>query len=186
MKTKWLDQKIEYDGTQLRSLFAYLDHQVLGDSVVSWGGACEVTFDHMIDGEDLLAGSKICGSEMLHFIFEIFDQSLAVGVFTQRLFASLVKDLIEEKTQVRLTRQGDDLYWEGKKLSISIACRSPNSVMVHFAINIKNAGTPVPTCALEDWGLAGNAKELSLELMRRYQQEYQSIKEATWKVKATH
>ncbi len=184
MQTQWLDQNTKYDGTQLRSLYAYLSHKVLGDSVVSWVGACDVNFDHMIDGEDLLAGAKICGSEMLHFIFEIFDQPLTVGVFVQRLFASLAKDFLEEKVKIQISRKGDDLYWSGKKLSISIACRSPNSVMIHFAMNVKNAGTPVPTCALEDWGLASEAQSISRELMQRFQQEYASIREATWKVRA--
>ena len=87
MKSLWLDQEFKYDGTQLHSLFGYLGHRVLGDSIISWVGPCEVSFEHMVDGEDLLAQSRICGSQMLHFIFEIFDQTLISGVFIQRVFA---------------------------------------------------------------------------------------------------
>lgn len=184
MQTRWLEQTDKYDGTQLRSLYAYLSHHILGDSVVSWVGACDVSFEHMIDGEDLLAEAKICGSQMLHFVFEIFDQPLIVGVFVQRIFASIAKDVLEEKAKIKITRKGDDLYWNDKKLSISIACRSPNSVLVHFAMNVKNDGTPVATCALEDWGLEASAQSLSQELMLRFQKEYESIKQATWKVRA--
>jgi uncharacterized protein len=182
MKSLWLEKKSKYDGTQLRSLFGYLEHKVLGDSLIGWVGACDVSFEHMVDGEDLLEKSEIRGSEMLHFIFEIFEQKLITGVFLQRLFASIAKDLLEQKANISLKRQGDDLYWEGRKLSISIASRSPNSVMVHFAINVKNAGTPVPTCALEDWKLS--ASEVGKELMKRFEEEYHSILEATWKVKS--
>jgi hypothetical protein len=98
MKTHFIDKKIKYDGTQLRSLFAYLEYGVLGNSVVSFIGPCDVSFDHMVDGEDLLAQSPICGSEMLHFIAEIFDEKLSTAVSLQRLFASIVKDYIVAKT----------------------------------------------------------------------------------------
>lgn len=183
MKTLWLDQEFAYDGTQLRSLFAYLGHGVLGDSVVAWSGACRISFDHMVDGEDLREQAEIRGSRMLHLIFELFDRDLFAGVAVQRLTASIAKDLIEERAKdVRLKREGDDLYWNGKKLSISIATRSPVSTLVHFAMNLANAGTPVPTCALEeDFGLS--AKDFAAELLRRLAAEYESVLAATRKVR---
>lgn len=183
MKTLFLQEEFTYDGTQLRSLFAYLGHGLLGDSVVAWRGGCEISFDHMVDGEDLREQAAIRGSRMLHLIFEIFDRDLFAGVALQRLTASIAKDLIEEKAKdIRLKREGDDLYWNGKKLSISIATRSPVSTMVHFAMNLSNAGTPVPTCALEeDFGL--ETKNFASELLRRLESEYESILDATRKVR---
>ena len=183
MKSLFLDQKIKYDGTQLRSLFAYLGHGVLGNSIVSFIGPCDVSFDHMVDGEDLLAQSKICGQEMLHFIIEIFDEKLSTGVSLQRLFASIVQAYIHERTNFKfqLTRDGDDLFWNNKKLSISIATTSPRSVMVHFAVNIVNEGTPVPTCALNDFGLDPIAA--AKDLMASFAKEFIGIQEASWKVK---
>lgn len=181
MKTHWIKKSFKYDGTQLRPLFAYLTEGVLGNSVVSWVGPCDVSLDHMVDGEDILAKSEIRGAEMLHFIFEIFDRDLAAGVFLQRLFASICKDLIEEKSRVRLFREGDDLYWDQKKLSISIATKSTNSVLVHFAMNVKNEGIPVPACALQEWGVV--PQEFAEQAMYRIAKEYQSILEATYKVK---
>lgn len=114
MQTRWLEEKLKYDGTQLRPLFGYLEHGLMGDSVVAWLGACDVNFQHMVDGEDLLVRSEIRGEEMLHFIFEIFDQPLSVGVYLQRLFAAQIKDLIEGMGSVgggALERQGDDLFF---------------------------------------------------------------------------
>jgi hypothetical protein len=181
MKTHWISKKFEYDGTQLRPLFAYFTEGVLGNSVVSWVGSCNVSFEHMVDGEDLLAKSEIRGAEMLHFIFEIFDRDLTAGVFLQRLFASICKDLIEERSKVRLFRKGDDLYWDQKKLSISIATKSSNSVLVHFAMNVKNQGIPVPACALHELGV--EPKEFAEQAMCRVAEEYQSILDATHKVK---
>lgn len=183
MKTLWIDQTIKYDGTQLKSLFAYLNHQILGNSIVAFSGACDVSFDHMVDGEDLLQRAEIRGSNMLHFIIEIFDEKLITGVLVQRLFASIVQAKVLEmsKGQFSLKRTGDDLYLDGKKLSISIAAHSPQSILVHFAMNISNEGTPVPTCSLED--LKINSTEFAKELLKDFSEEFMNMQEATWKVK---
>lgn len=182
MKTQFIDESFKYDGTQLRPLFAYLQYQILGNSVVSWIGPCDIPIEHMVDGEDLLAGAEIRGQEMLHFIFEIFDRELVTGVFLQRLFASLVRDQIEAKTGKSLRRSGDDLYWDDRKLSISIATKSTNSVMVHFAMNVVNDGTPVATCSLQDLKL--EPKAFALDLLSLVSEEYENILEASYKVRS--
>lgn len=181
MKTLFIDKNLKYDGTQLAPLYAYLNYSVLGDSIISWHGPCDVSFEHMIDGEDLISQSRICGDNMVHFIIEIFDQKLITGVALQRLFASICKDYIQELTGLTLVRDGDDLYWNQKKLSISIAAPSLKSTLIHFALNITNEGTPVSTCSLEDLGI--NSIEFSKEIMDRFSQEFKSIKNATYKVK---
>ncbi len=183
MKTLWIDKHIDYDGTQLRSLFAYMGFELLGNSVVGFRGRCNVSPEHMVDGEDLLQKAKICGSDMVHFIFEIFDEKLITGVFVQRLFASIVQNKILEKTngQISLTRKGDDLYWSSKKLSISIATHSPQSILIHFAMNITNEGTPVSTCSLSDFEIDPVA--FGKELLESFAEEFKDIQSATWKVK---
>lgn len=181
--------KAHYDGTQLRSLFAYLEHGILGDSVVAWIGSCDVSFEHMVDGEDLRDESAIRGSEMLHLIVEKFDANLAEMVALQRLVSAIAKDLIEARktssAAVSLRREGDDLYFdqgdgEGK-LSISIATVSPVSGLVHFALNISNQGTPVKTASLADLGI--EPKAFANELLARISEEFKSIWQATRKVK---
>ena len=181
MQTKFIDKKINYDGAQLKPLYAYLNHKVKGHSVVAFAGACDVSFEHMVDAEDFVEQSPIRSDNMLHFIIEVFDVSLLAAVSLQRLFASIVQTLIIEKTKKPLIRQGDDLYWEGKKLSVSIASRSAVSLMIHFGMNIDNTGTPVPTCCLKDLGL--ETRSFADDLMARFSQEFDSIIEATQKVK---
>lgn len=184
MKTKILKTKETYDGTQLRSQFAYLQHRLLGDSAVAWVGPCNVSFEHMVDGEDLLDQSEIRGSKMVHFIFEIFDQSLFSGVLLQRLFASIVRDVIYELSRtpnLKLNREGDDLYWRGKKLSISIATNSPISTMVHFAVNVDTKDVPVEACGLKD--LKVDEQTFMKKALEKISNEYNSCREATWKVK---
>lgn len=185
MQISFAEESMHYDGTQLKPLFAYLQWGIMGDSVVAWRGSCDVSFEHMVDGEDLIAESSIAGSEMLHFIVEVFDRELATGVLIQRIFAAIIKDLLHEMSPVLgdqiLVRDGDDLYWGDRKLSISIASRSAVSTMVHFAVNISNQGTPVRTCALED--LSVDPKEFANAAMEALALEWNSVLNATRKVR---
>jgi hypothetical protein len=186
MQTHFIEKKFPYDGTQLRSLFAYLDHGILGPSIISWVGPCSISFDHMVDGEDLLAKAVIEGDEMLHFIIEIFDRDLFSGVALQRLFASICKDYLNPQAMLAfsdkgLTRAGDDIYFNDRKLSISIATKSPVSTMVHFAMNVTNKGTPVKTLSFED--LKIDARKVAEDVMALFRSEYVSIVTATQKVR---
>lgn len=182
MKSHWIKESFPYDGSQLRCQYAYLEHGVLGDSIVAWRGSCNISFENMADGEDLLSRSEIRGDEMVHFLVEVFDEKLSLGVALQRIFASLVRDVLEKMSpRIHLRRDGDDLYHGDKKLSISVAAKSPLSVVVHFAVNIVNSGTPVPTCALSDFDI--QAEDFAEQAMGAFVREFKSLRDATYKVK---
>ena len=181
MKAHWIEQEFPYDGSQLRSLFTYLNYKVQGDSISAWIGPCDIPNEHMLDGEDLVAEEQIRGGRMLHFIAEKFGQNLFSGVSLQRLLASIAQNLLEEMSEKKLTRDGDDLYFGDGKLSISIATQSPVSTMIHFAVNVNNENTPVKTSSLEDIGL--EPIPFAKELMNRFSNEVASIQVATEKVR---
>lgn len=183
LKTKHLSAVSEtYDGSQLVPLWIYLKHQIQGPACVSWVGPCQVTQDLMLDGEDLLAKAEIRGGEMLHFIAELFDTPLVTAVCFQRLFASIVAEVVTQlNPKVILKRQGDDLYFGNKKLSISIAAPAVRSSLVHFAINVTNQGTPVPTCALADFLI--DPQTLAQDVLSKVANEWNDIVLATWKVR---
>lgn len=180
MKTKFVTKKINYDGSQLKPLYSYVHHQLHGDSIVAFIGACDVTLEHMVDAEDFVVNAKIASDEMLHFIVELFGQNLMTAVALQRLLVSIAQDILLEMGQP-LIRNGDDLYFKKKKLSVSIASASAVSSQIHLGINIKNTGTPVPTCALSDFSVA--PAKFAKELLARFAAEYTSITEATQKVR---
>lgn len=180
MQYQFIEKKINYDGSQLKPLYAYTNFKIHGDSIISFIGSCDVTFEHMLDVEDLVENSAIKSDKMLHFIIEFFGPNLLAAVSLQRLFASIVSDILLSKG-VTLVRQGDDLYHGEKKLSISIATSSVVSSMIHFAVNITNEGTPVKTCSLDDFGI--EAKSFSEMTMKNFSVEYKSIVMATQKVK---
>ncbi len=183
MQTHWFSSTFAYDGSQLASLFAYQMTGKLGPSIVSWQGPCKIT-THMVDAEDQRAQSRIEGNEMLHFIIEVFHFTLAGTVALQRLLTCLVLDEMKRKTEGNWIREGDDIYLVEtnvrKKLSISIATNSPVSQLIHFAVNVRNEGTPVPTCALSDVGLQPDV--FARSIMDQFSQEFTSIVQASQKV----
>ncbi len=189
MKSKFLAKKMKYDGTQLKPLFAYENLGILGHSIISWVGACDIHFDRMVDLEDKIENSKICGDEMLHFIIEIFNESLLAAVSLQRLFASIVQAEIlkinPKLNQFNFVREGDDLYFLKKnkkmKLSISIASKSVVSFQIHFALNVVNSGTPVPTSCLSELGI--ESRGFAALVMKSFVNEFESILQATQKVR---
>ncbi|MEK6628469.1 MAG: DUF366 family protein [Bdellovibrionota bacterium] len=180
MKYKFIAEQINYDGSELKPLYAYVNHKLHGDSIVSFIGSCDVSLKHMVDAEDFVVQAKIKSDKMLHFIVEIFGQNLMTAVSLQRLLVSIVQIMLLEKGHL-LKRTGDDLYFGNKKLSVSIASCSTVSSMIHLGLNVGNEGTPVATCALNDFGI--EAAQFSKDLMQRFSEEYKSIIEAAQKVR---
>lgn len=186
MKKLWINDVFNYDGSQLSPLFAYLNFGLLGDSIVSWRGPCQIPWNHMIDGEDLRVQSPIEGSDMVHFIIEKFNCELFSAVGLQRLMASIVMNhiqinIFQNGKKELLIRDGDDIYLKDKKLSISVATLSRTSALIHFAVNISNEGTPVETCSLNDFSI--KPVEFAQSIMTDFCNEVTSMVEATQKVK---
>lgn len=184
MKTLFVDKKINYNGSELKPLYGYIQHKLHGDSIVAFCGACDVLLEHMVDAEDYVVSAQIKSDEMLHFIVEMFGQNLMTAVSLQRLLVSIAQSELNSKLSREynggLRREGDDLYLNNLKLSVSIASCSAVSSMIHFGLNIRNEGTPVPTCALTDFKI--EPKEFALRLMKKFSEEYVSIQAATQKV----
>ncbi|MCM2352799.1 MAG: DUF366 family protein [Pseudobdellovibrio sp.] len=172
----------KYDGSQLRPLFSYEHFGLKGNAMLSWVAPTDVTLTHMVDYEDKIEESKICGDKMLHFMIEFFPANLSTGVMAQRLLASIIKDLVQAKApKATLSRKGDDIYVGQGKLSISIASVSAVSTLIHFAVNITNKGTPVKTASLEDLKIKPDA--FAKEVLKAFSSEFEDVMWATQKVK---
>lgn len=138
MKCIILPEKLDYDGSQISSLWAYNNFGVQEDSVVVFRGACDVKIEHMIDLEDRRANESILSEDMISFIIEHFDSTDLKLVYTrQRLFTALVREYLAD-IGVQTTREGDDLFLKGKKLTVSIASTSAVSQKIHFGINVSH------------------------------------------------
>jgi hypothetical protein len=128
----------DYDGSQISSLWAYNYLGVQEDSIVVFRGACDVKIEHMIDLEDRRANEAIWSEDMVSFIVEHFDSTdLKLIYARQRFFTSVIKEHLAD-LGVQTTRMGDDLFFKGKKLTVSIASTSSVSQKIHFGVNVSH------------------------------------------------
>ncbi|MFH0799038.1 MAG: DUF366 family protein [Pseudomonadota bacterium] len=181
MKTTWIDRKICYDGTQLRSHWIYNETGALGDAIASFEGPADVPLANMVDLADARDKANIFSRSMLHFIVEHFDGDLPLAVARQRLLATISSEELRARAP-DMMRRGDDLYDKERKLSVSIATASPVSTLIHFAVNIDAAGAPVSAVGLNDLGV--EPKPFAERIMQRYSQEIESMMNARCKVRA--
>ena len=180
---KFLGEKIDYDGTQLSPHWIYKNFGLQGDAMIAFCGAADVKLTEMVDIEDVLNDEPIYSENMLHFIEEKFNVPLIGGILRQRMLVVTAKEAIEEMTGKSLIRHGDDLYFDDKKLSVSIATCSLNSTLIHFAMNVTSDNTPIPTSGLiSELGLH-NIKELAERILMMYTEEMKHIYLASCKVR---
>ena len=119
---------------------------------------------------------------MLNFISEQFNIELVEGVLRQRLLITLIKEELE-KRGFKPVRSGDDIFINGKKLSVSIATKSVNSVLIHTGVNILSDSAPIEVSALEsDLGMK-DIKDFALNVMNAYTNEIDDIILASTKVR---
>ena len=184
METLFIDKEIDYTGTQLAPHWIYKNFNIMGDAIVSFIGACDVNLEHMVDIEDVINDEPIYSKKMLNIIEENFSSSLIEMVYKQRLLVTITKELIEQNyPKVEIIRNGDDLFVNGKKLSVSIATKSITSSLIHFGLNIDADGAPVKAADLiKDVGV-DDVKSFALEILDAYKNEVLDIKLATSKVR---
>lgn len=180
--TAWLEQTILYDGTQLSSGWIEKTSGLSGNAIVTFCGGADVPIENMVDLEDVARNAPIYSEEMLHFIIEIFDKDLEKMVLRQRLLIAIIEAALKKYPQCRnIRREGDDLYDDRAKLSVSIATNSPVSCLIHTGLNILSQNTPVLTKGLNDYDI--DPKPLALSVMVQFAKELASIHHAQTKVR---
>ena len=181
METLLYKEKFEYDGSQLSSHFAYRSFGILGDSAVAFLGPCEVKLQAMVDIEDVRRDAPIYSREMLHFIVESFAFDLKAAAAFQRLMVCIAAERLAGEKGLKVTRKGDDLFVEGRKLSVSIAAASPVSTLIHLGLNVDATGAPVPAIGLAELGI--DVPAYAALCLNSFRDEYESLLGATWKVR---
>ena len=182
MKTQLLEQEIKYEGWQLSPHWIYKNFKIQGDATVAFIGECEVKLTEMVDIEDVINNEPIYSKSMLSFISEQFNVGLVEGVFRQRLLICIIKEALE-KRGFKIPRNGDDLFYEGKKLTVSIATKSINSILIHTGINIDSTNAPVKASGLTSELGITDIKELAQEILTNYSEEINDIIMASTKVR---
>jgi len=174
-------EKLDYDGSQLSPHFAYRNFKKLGDSIVYFRGACDIPYENMVDLEDVINHDSIYSKNMAHVIAEFFDLDLIHTIMTQRLLASIICEDILLETGKTLRRDGDDIFFSDKKLSISIATTTGVSSMFHFAMNLSSDDTPVDTISLFELGIE-DVDAFMDRIIQNLKKELRGIKDAKCKV----
>jgi len=141
MRLAVVDAPILYDGSQINPLWAYEYLDVRGDSIVVFRGAMAVS--DIKDVEDEKNNKAIEGSDLIHFIVERFDSPAGIrqAYYLQRMLVVCIQDVLMNY-DVSSERNGDDLFVDGKKLTVSIATAGISSEKIHCGINLTGRGTP--------------------------------------------
>jgi hypothetical protein len=181
MRTVLIEAPTAYDGLQLATAFVDTHAPGDGDAVVLFEGEADVPPEHMVDLEDAEAGDGILSPWMAHVIVEHRDLDLTTGVLAQRLLMRLMADWLCRRGGVTIDVRGDDLYLDGRKMSVSIATLSPRGVLIHAAVNVRTEGTPLPTAGLSE--LRVPAREFLQAVGRSYADEMESARHAEAKVR---
>lgn len=165
----------------MRSHWIYQTFDLQGDAIVAFSGPVEVKIESMVDMADRRDGLFISGDNMLHFIYESFGADLDRAVHLQKLLVLLAFELLKEELGERVSRNGDDIFLDGGKMTVSIATVSMVSCLIHFGMNISNEGTPLKTGAFEDCSI--DSHEFAKTLLTRLTNELSSMSLATSKVR---
>lgn len=181
IKSKFIEKEIKYTGRELAPHWIYKNFNLAGDSIVAFLGAVEVNLSEMVDIEDVINVEPISSDKMLNFIIENFNVGLSEMVWRQRMFINIIKETLEDRGY-KLLRKGDDLFFNGKKLSVSIATKSITSCLIHTALNVFDSGAPIEISSLKEIGIV-DIEEFAKEVMKRFCDEFEDIKFATVKVR---
>lgn len=181
LKSQFIEKQIPYTGPELRPHFILSQFKIQGSAVVAFRGPCDVKTDELVDWEDRLVNDSIRAAEMLHFLGEFFGPTLRESVWTQRLFISILAEVLRENFGVNPLRTGDDLWIGDRKLSVSIVTSSAVSQLLHIGINIDSSGAPVKAIGLAELNVDSVA--FAHEALRRFSAEFAAIEEACTKVR---
>ncbi len=182
MKTLFINKDIKYIGSQLSPHWIYKNFKIQGNVIVAFCGECDVKLNEMVDIEDVINNEPIYSKYMLSFITEQFNIDLVEGVFRQRLLMCIIKECLENRGFI-IKRNGDDLFYNGKKLTVSIATKSLTSVLIHTGINILSEDAPIEVSGLKSELGISDINELANEIMQKYSDELEDIVLASTKVR---
>ncbi len=176
LKVKILNKRLNYDGSQLRALWALEELGLQGSSIVVFCGGMNVPREQMRDLKDKRGWREIKGENLIHFIVEVINPSadLRLAYYAQRLLLCIAKDKLQE-LGVKVNREGGDLYLNGKKLSVSIANSNLNGYKIHLGINITSKQAPEGAIGLREIDKKIKPMELARSIAKQFAVECEDI-----------
>lgn len=183
MKSLFVSEEIKFTGEQLVSHWAYTKFDLLGDSIVSFIGPCELQEKYLAGVDHYKKKIQIRSEKMLHFILEHFDLDLEKAILKQKLLVSILKDKLNHRLKGDiLQRWGNDIFDGDAKLTVSTVTRTKVSTKIHLGVNISSKNTPVKTKGLEDYGL--DPLDLAQVVMNQYRLDMRRVEERLVKTRS--
>lgn len=181
MQSALIEKNITYTGAELRSGWLREMTGIEGDLAAAWLGPCDVPTEHLVDLEDARAGAIIRARLMLHIIVEVREKDLERAVLRQRLLAATLAGILCKTYAIQVRRDGDDLFINERKLTVSIATTSPHSTLIHLGVNVDPEGAPVPAIGLKELDI--DPLPLVRTLLKDFVAEHSGIRHAVTKVR---
>ena len=175
-----LDDEVAYTGKELRSGWVADVSGLEGGAAVGFVGPCDVANEDLVDLDDARAGTFIRAAKMAHIIAQHDGVSIRAGVLRQRLLVAILCEILADADRP-VRRDGDDVYFDERKLTVSIAAPAASSVLIHLGINIDPAGAPVPAVGLTEMGI--DPGKTLRTLLERYAAELAACAYAETKVR---
>lgn len=181
MEKLFIKKEITYTGAELAPHWIYKNFHIPKDAIVCFKGKVDVNLTEMVDIEDVINKEPIKSDKMANFIIEVFNSNLREAIFRQRLFISIIKETLEDMG-VYTKRYGDDLFYNNKKLSVSIATKSTTSTLIHTGINLVSTGAPIEVSSINEMKNVDEDCFIE-EVMTRFCHEVEDIEFAKAKVR---
>lgn len=183
-----------YNGSIIHSRFAYKffrDKVSPIGNIVTFAAPAKVETEFMIDLEDVLSKDFIYSKNMVHFCYELPTTNLFGGVAFQRLYNSMIGDILSKTIERDVEVEGDDIFvrheFQNKgiiiargKASVSIVAEKQGAIVGHTGINIE-AGEEAPSFAYSTGMSAEDVLKFQKECIDAFYNTTRSIFIATTK-----
>jgi hypothetical protein len=183
-----------YDGSIIHQRFAYKfyrDKVNAYGNIVSFISKTEV-IENMIDLEDTISKDYIYSDKMINFCYELPLPNLWGGVAFQRLFSSIVGNILAKYIDSPVEIEGDDIFVNKEfiakgivmsrgKASVSIVTERQGAIVGHLGLNI-SCGEKAPSFAFSTNLSNEKAIEFIAECEKAFYNTVWSIFIATSKV----
>jgi hypothetical protein len=185
-----------YDGTLLHARFAF---RIFGEerilptgNIIAFRAPMDVGLKGMVDIADIKNEDWIKSEDAINFCWEIPDISGYAGVCFQRLFCTVVGNILGNFLDAKIEIDGDDIFVHREfkqggiiqsrgKASVSISCTRGSAVLGHLGINLK-AGSKAPVFAYSTNLSDENAEKFMIECNNAFYAMTKDIFIATTKV----
>ncbi len=176
MKSLYIKEKIKFTGEQLEAHWAFKEFDILGDSILAFGGPCDLKEKYLVGVDHFKKKTQVKSEMMLHFLVEHFDQDLEKAILRQTLLINILKDKLNHRLGGDIfQRWGNDIFEEDFKLTISTVTKTSISTKIHLGINVSSKDVPVKAKGLSDYGI--DPDEIAEVVMNQYRLDMRRINE---------